>query len=71
MFIRIYIFLFKKNTNTSKEQKKTKEEKRKTKETKEEKDKENVAVVNSTCGKSGNICQRWSPNVPSNIKPIN
>ena len=51
MSIKIYIFQLKKHTHKQKA-KQTKEEKRKTKETKEEKEKENVAVVNSICGKS-------------------
>ena len=47
-------FLFKKNTHKQKV-KQTKEEKIKSKETKGEKKKENVAVVNSVCGKSNGI----------------
>ena len=52
MCTRIYIFCLKKKTQTK--SKKTKEKTEKQKETKEKK-KENVAIVNSICGKSNVI----------------
>ena len=52
MCTRIYIFCLKNKTQTK--SKKTKEKTEKQKETKEKK-KENVAIVNSICGKSNVI----------------